>query len=123
MVTIIELADTRPDWKSYTSKWSILEVMRALRKDGKSRALIELDIRELRRHRIALLDVGDEELKQAEKLLLSYNLYASDALHAATFMAHREKEALGTILCDDRHYERLKHIVRVHRLEQIRLQG
>lgn len=121
MIALLQLADSEPNWRSFTSKWSILEVMRALRKDGKSQTLIELNIRELRRHKIALLDVGDEELKQAEKLLLAYNLYASDALHAATFMTNREREALSAVLCDDRHYDRLKDVISVQRLEQIRL--
>ncbi len=118
----MQLADTDPDWKSFTSRWSILEVIRALRKDGKSQTLIELNIRELRRHEIALLRMGNEELKQAEKLLLAHNLYASDALHAATYMTHRVQESLSAMACDDRHYDRLKGIISVQRLEQISLQ-
>ena len=49
--------DERRDWYTCASRWSLLEVARALRKDGKPKELIELDLKELVRHKISLIEV------------------------------------------------------------------
>lgn len=72
MVEIISSVDTRPDWAAYTSRWSSLEVARALRGDGKPKALIELDLKELRSHKIRLIDLSRRILSAAETFITSY---------------------------------------------------
>lgn len=47
MVDLLGAIDERRDWYGCTSRWSLLEVARALKKDGKPRELIELDLKEL----------------------------------------------------------------------------
>jgi len=57
MVELLGAIDERRDWYACTSRWSLLEVGRALRKDGKPGELIELDLRELKRHRILFIAI------------------------------------------------------------------
>jgi hypothetical protein len=63
MIDIVGAIDERRDWFACTSRWSLLEVARALKKDGKPKELIELNLKELRRHRIALIDLNWRERK------------------------------------------------------------
>jgi predicted nucleic acid-binding protein len=85
MIEVMGAIDERRDWVGCTSRWSLLEVARALKKDGKPRELIELNLKELKRHRMSFIDVTRTILSDAENMLASRNLYASDALHVATF--------------------------------------
>lgn len=107
VVEIVGAIDDGRDWAGVTSQWSTLEVARALRKDGKPKELVLLDVRELRRHRISFAEVEASILKAAEDIIASYEVYASDALHAATFKALEGPERLDAFLCDDRHSRRL----------------
>jgi len=117
MIEIIDAIDERRNWFGCTSRWSILEVARALKKDGKPRELIELDLKELRRHKISFVDVTKKILSNAEQMLAAYNLYASDAVHLATFKS--TGKPLDAMLTDDRHIERLHGIVRTLTLNEI----
>jgi len=47
MIDLIGTIDSQGEWFACTSTWSTLEIARALRKDGKPKELIELDLREL----------------------------------------------------------------------------
>jgi predicted nucleic acid-binding protein len=119
MINVVGAVDERRDWFGCTSRWSLLEVARALKKDGKPKELIELNLKELRRHRISFIDVTRTVLSDAERILASHNLYASDALHAATFTSAAHTRRLNAMLTDDRHIQRLDGIVRVANLSEI----
>jgi hypothetical protein len=47
-IEITARTDNDGAWSACTSSWSFLEVARALKKDGKPKELIELDLREMR---------------------------------------------------------------------------
>jgi predicted nucleic acid-binding protein len=119
MLDIMEAVDTRPQWFGCTSVWSALEVARALRKDGKPRELIELNLKELRRHKISFLDITRPILRTSERIIAARSIYASDALHAATFQSVSRRKSLDGMLSDDRHYDRLKGMVEVLAIEEI----
>jgi predicted nucleic acid-binding protein len=119
VLEIITAVDTEAQWFACTSAWSMLEVARALRKDGKPKELIELDLKELRRHKISFVDVSPPILKKAENIIASRNIYASDAVHAATFNSISRKKPLDGMLSDDRHYERLRGLIRILRLQEM----
>ncbi len=119
MADIIETIDSKRQWSACTSSWSTLEVARALRKDGKPKELIELNLRELRRHRITFINVSRVILEQSENIIASRNVYASDALHAATYTTATKTRSLDGMLSDDRHFERLEDIVKVLTLDDI----
>ena len=121
MLDIIEAIDRGTQWFACTSAWSPLEVARALRKDGKPKELIELNLKELRRHNISFVDVTRVILRKSESVISSRNIYASDALHAATFHSVSRAKSLDGMLSDDRHYDRLKNIVKVLTLKEISL--
>jgi len=57
IIDVINLFDRKEGWHGFTSKWSLLEVARALRKDGKPEELISLNLDELRRHEIVFASV------------------------------------------------------------------
>jgi len=48
-------------------------------------------------------------------------LYASDALHVSTFRFLERKERIDGFLCDDKHYSRLREMVPVLKLDEVRL--
>jgi len=121
MIDLINLFDKREGWCGFTSKWALLEVARALRKDGKPEKLISLNLDELRRHGIVFASVLDEMLEEAKAIVTSYDVYASDALHVATFKFLEKGEKLNGFLCDDRHYNRLRKMIPVLKLNEIRL--
>lgn len=106
-----------PTWAGWTSRWSLLEVARALKKDGKPAEVIALNLRELRRHKIEVLGITSLILATAEELVRTYNIYASDALHAATHRSIRPEP--DAFLCDDKHYRRLSGIVKAVTTDQI----
>lgn len=55
MVSIVSKVDESRNGKAYTSMWSALEIARALKRMGKPREVIELDIKELRSHKIGCI--------------------------------------------------------------------
>ena len=118
MIDIVGAIDERRDWFGCTSRWSLLEVARALKKDGKPKDLIELNVKELRRHRIALIDVTRAILSNSESMIALHDIYASDALHAATFTSVASRRRLDAMLSDDRHFQRLGRIVKVVTLNE-----
>ena len=121
MVEILAAIGEERGWAGFTSQWSTLEIGRALKKDGKPRELILLNLRELRRHRVSFIEVSDDILKTAEDLVASYDLYASDALHVSTFKTLEKAEKLDGFLCDDTHFHRLKDMVKVITLGQVKV--
>ena len=118
MISVMAAIDERRDWFGCTSIWSFLEVARALKKDGKPRELIELNLKELRRHKISFVDVTRAALSDAERLLTLHDLYASDALHVATFTLAARSRQLNAMLTDDLHIQRLGGIVKVLNLNE-----
>lgn len=121
MLDIVEAIDDGSQWFACTSAWSPLELARALRKDGKPKELIELNLKELRRHKISFVDVTRAILRKSESIIAARSIYASDALHAATFDSVSRRKSLDGMLSDDKHYDRLKGIVKVLTLKEIRL--
>ncbi len=111
MIEVISRADENGAWSAYTSSWSFLEVARALKKDGKPKELIELNLRELRGHRLNLKVVSREILAEAERIIAAHNVYASDSVHAATYRVLQRSLKLDGFLTDDRHFLRLKGLV------------
>ena len=100
-------------------RWSLLEVARALRKDGKPKELIELDLRELMRHKISLIEVTRKILSDSEIVVASHDIYASDALHVATYSHVARVKRLDAMLTDDKHFKRLGEIVKVLTLDEM----
>lgn len=119
MIDLIAAVDGKREWFACTSRWSLLEVARALKKDGKPMELIELNLRELKRHRVAFLDVTRSILSQAESILASRNIYASDAVHAASYTLATRRQRLDAMLSDDMHFRRYADIVKVLTLSEI----
>jgi len=119
MIDVVGAIDERRDWHGCTSRWTFLEVARALKKDGKPKELIELDLKELRRHRISFIDVTKTILSDAEQMLASYSLYASDAVHVSTFRLAGRRRRLDAMLTDDRHLKRFERILTALTLDQI----
>lgn len=121
MIDLIAVVDEEKQWFACTSRWSMLEVARALRKDGKPRELIELNLKELMRHRITFLDVTRSVISQAQSILASRNIYASDALHAASYVGATQRRRLEAMLSDDRHFRRLGSMVKILTLNEIQV--
>ncbi len=119
MIDVVGAIDEGRDWYGCTSRWSLLEVARALKKDEKPRELIELDLRELRRHKITLIEVTKTILLDAEQMLISHNLYASDAVHLSTFRLARRQRRLDAMLTDDQHLRRFEGILTALTLDQV----
>ncbi len=124
MIEIISRADEDRSWSAYTSSWSLLEIARALKKDGKPKEVIELNLRELRNHRISYKPVSQQILAEAERIVSHYNVYASDAVHAATYhhLQQKDPEKLAWFLTDDKHFRRLKEIVASKTIRDISLE-
>jgi predicted nucleic acid-binding protein len=121
MREIVSRSDKGAGWSSYTSIWSFLEVARALKKDGKPKELIELDLRELRNHRIQFKPISSQILADAEKIVTEHNLYASDSVHAATYRNLSGTSRLDAFLTDDNHFRRLKGLVNSKTIRDIAL--
>jgi predicted nucleic acid-binding protein len=119
MIDLLGAVDERRDWFACTSGWSLLEVARGLRKDGKPRELIELNLRELRRHRISFIEVTRKILSDSEIVIASHDIYASDALHLATYSHVARLKRLDGMLSDDKHFQRLGTIVSVLTLREV----
>lgn len=94
---------------------------RALRKDHKTKEIIELDLRELRSHKIAFLPVSDKIISEAEKVIASTNTFAADAVHICTYNDIAQHSRLDGFLCDDIHYERFKHQVPVKTIADLKV--
>ena len=112
MDEIIQKIDTG-EWRGFSSKWSFLEITRALKKDKKPKEIITIDMEDLKSHRINFISLSDELIPIAERLIKETNLYAADAFHLATFEFTNKREKINVFLCDDRHFERLKPFVPV----------
>ena len=112
MDKIIQNIDTE-EWQGFSSKWSFLEITRALKKDKKPKEIITIDMDDLKSHRINFVSLRDELIPIAERLIKETNLYAADAFHLATFEFTNKREKIDAFLCDDRHFERLKPFVPV----------
>lgn len=119
MIDVVGAIDERRDWFGCTSRWSLLEVARALKKDGKPKEMIQLNLSELRRHRISFIHMTRAILSNSEAMLASHDIYASDALHAATFTSLSRTKRLDAMLSDDIHFQRLGKIVKVLTLNEI----
>ncbi|MDG6933784.1 MAG: PIN domain-containing protein [Nitrososphaerota archaeon] len=111
MIEIISRIDKGGSWSACTSRWSFLEVARALKKDGKPKELIELNLREMRSHRVEYKPVSLEVLAEAERIVLEHNVYASDSVHAATYRNLKRASKLDVFLTDDKHFLRLRELV------------
>ena len=119
MIDLIAVVDEAKQWFACTSRWSLLEVARALKKDGKPKELIELNLKELMRHKITYLDVTRSVISQAQSILASRNIYASDALHAASYIVSNQRRQLDAMLSDDKYFKRLGTMVKVLTLKEI----
>jgi len=75
----------------------------------------------LRRHKISIVDITQRILMRSESIIASRSVYASDALHAATFEAVSKRRPLDDMLSNDKHFERPKGIVTVMNLNEISL--
>lgn len=94
---------------------------RALRKDHKTKEIIELDLRELRSHKIAFLPVSDRIISAAESVIASTNTFAADAVHVCTYKDVARHSRLDGFLCDDTHYERFKPQVPVKTIADLKM--
>lgn len=121
MIDLMGAIDSKSEWFACTSRWSLLEVARALKKDGKPKELIELNLRELERHTITFLDVTRPIISQAESVLASRDIYASDALHAASYISATPRQRLDAMLSDDKHFRRFADMVKVLTLNEIQV--
>jgi predicted nucleic acid-binding protein len=121
MIDLIAAMDEERRWFACTSRWSLLEVARALRKDGKPREVIELNLRELMRHRITYLEVTRSIVSHAQTILASRSIYASDALHGASCVSATKRHRLDAMLSDDKHFRRLGDMVRILTLNEIQI--
>ena len=119
MIDLVGAIDERREWFACTSRWSLLEVARALKKDGKPRELIELNLKELKRHRISFIEATRKILSNSEILIATHGIYASDALHVATYSSVARRKRLDAMLSDDRHFRRLGQIVNVLTLSEV----
>ena len=111
MIEVISRMDGHRAWSAYTSNWTLLEVTRALRKDGKPKELIDLNLKELRSHNIKFQALGREIMAEAESNIAGHNVYASDSVHVATFRNLKRRYRLDAFLTDDKHFLRLKDLV------------
>ncbi|NOZ77079.1 MAG: type II toxin-antitoxin system VapC family toxin [Euryarchaeota archaeon] len=105
-------------WKGFSSKWSLLEIARALKKDRKPKDIITVDLEDLRSHKIKFISIDDNQISKAMDLIKGNNLYAADALHIATFKSIKKADLF---LCDDRHFDRLREAVPVKRPSDLKL--
>lgn len=108
----------RGEWKGFSSKWSFLEIARALKKDKKPKEIIAVDLEDLRSHKINFLPLSDALIPKAEELIKENNLYAADAFHIASFLLIKKADVF---LCDDKHFDRLREVVPIMRPSEIKL--
>ena len=120
-IRLISTLDKDPKWYAASSRWSFLEVARALKKDRKTKEVIELDLRELRSHKISFLPVSDRIISDAENVVASTNTFAADAVHVCTYRDAVQRSRLDGFLCDDIHYERFKLQVPVKTIKDLNL--
>ncbi|MFQ5815541.1 MAG: type II toxin-antitoxin system VapC family toxin, partial [Candidatus Hydrothermarchaeaceae archaeon] len=106
------------EWRGFSSKWSFLEIARALKKDEKPKEIITVDLEDLRSHKINFLSLSDDLIPKAEELVKESNQYAADAFHIASFKSIKKADAF---LCDDKHFNRLRGVVPVKRLSEVKL--
>jgi len=83
-----------------------------------SKELIELNLSELKRHRVSFIEVTRKILSASEIVIASHDIYASDALHVATYSSVARLKRLDAMLSDDRHFDRLGEIVNVLTLSE-----
>ena len=121
MIRLVSILDKNPKWYGTSSRWSLLEVARALRKDRKTKEIIELDLRELRSHKITFVPVSDKICTEAEKVIASTNTFAADAVHVCTYRDTAHRSRLDGFLCDNAHYERFKGQVPVRTIKDLEL--
>ena len=118
-IRLVSLIDKKSSWYGISSRWSLLEVARALRKDGKTKEIVELDLRELRSHKIAFVSVSDIIISEAEKIIRATDLYAADAVHISTYRSVAQRSRLEGFLCEDVHYNRFKEEVPVRAIADL----
>ena len=121
MVEILSKIDEDKGSIAYISSWSFLEIARGLKKDRKPKELIELDLRELRNHRIKYKPINREILADAERIIVEHNVYASDSVHAATYRNIERTLKLDAFLTDDKHFGRLIGLVKSRTIRDILL--
>lgn len=121
IIRLIALLDKESKWYAASSRWSLLEVARALRKDHKTKEIIELDLRELRSHKIAFLPVSEKIISEAESVIASTNTFAADAVHVCTYKDIAQHSHLDGFLCDDIHYGRFKPQVPVKTIADLKV--
>jgi hypothetical protein len=121
MIRLVSILDEDPKRYAASSRWSFLDVARALRKDHKTREIIELDLRELRSHKISFAPVSDKICLQAEKVIASTNTFAADAVHVCTYRDMAQRSRLDGFLCDDIHYEKFRGQVPVNSIRDLEL--
>lgn len=119
VIRLVSLIDKNPSWYGISSKWSLLEVARALRKDGKTKEIVELDLRELRSHKIGFVSVSDRIISEAEKIIGTSDLYSADAVHISTYRRLAQRSRLEGFLCEDVHYNRFKEEVPVRTIADL----
>ncbi len=81
--------------------------------------MVELDLRELRSHRITFVAVSDKILSEAQKIIGSTGFYAADAVHISTYRNLAQRSRLEGFLCEDVHYERFKEQVPVRAITDL----
>ena len=94
-------------------------LVKLFKKEPGSNRMIELDLRELMRHKISLVDVTRKILADSEIVVASHDIYASDALHVATYSNVVRVKRLDAMLTDDKHFKRLGEIVKVLTLDEM----
>jgi predicted nucleic acid-binding protein len=119
MIEIISRTDRDRSWSACTSSWSFLEVARALEKDGKPKELIELNLKEMRSHRVEYKAVSHDILAEAERIVAEHNIHASDAVHAATYRKLERASKIDSFLTDDKHLLRLGELVNPRTLRDV----
>ncbi len=120
-IRLVSLLDRESKWYAASSKWSFLEVARALRKDHKTKEVVELDLRELRSHKISFLPVSDKIISQAETVVASTNSFPADAVHVCTYKDIARHSRLDGFLCDDIHYQRFRSQVPVKTIADLKV--
>ncbi len=121
MIQLVSVLDKNPKWYGVSSRWSFLEVARALRKDGKTKEIVELDLKELRSHRITFVPVSERVISEAEEVEASTDMFAADAVHICTYREIAQRSRLDGFLCEDVHYNRFKGQVPVRTIRDLEL--
>lgn len=118
VVEKIIMALDRRIFCSYTSIWSLLEIVRAFKKrvnlgeidakDAESAIIFFFtDIRKLvSEGKMVLLSIDTTLIMKSYEILWRYNLYAADALHVTTYF----ENTLDYFIAVDRHFKRFRKI-------------